>query len=89
MSEIKLQLQIELEFQAKVAAHRKGSGLAAISNLFDFRKIRLDDQQATVSENIIGFHADRESTKWYRELQGYPDGEWVKYSACPLSSVDL
>lgn len=81
MSEDQTTLQIELEFQAKGCTAEDGT----CSNLFESYSISREAGENpigtingyTVSENIIlDSMLTEENLKRYRELQGYPDGEW-------------
>ena len=81
MSEDQTTLQIELEFQAEGCTAKDGT----CSNLFESYSISREAGENpigtingyTVSENIIlDSMLTEENLKRYRELQGYPDGEW-------------
>ena len=81
MSEDQTTLQIELEFQAEGCTAKDGT----CSNLFESYSISREQGENpigtingyTVSENIIlDSMLTEENLKRYRELQGYPDGEW-------------
>ena len=72
MSEDQTTLQIELEFQAEGCTAKDGT----CSNLFESYSISREQGENPIGTIKLDSMLTEENLKRYRELQGYPDGEW-------------